>query len=295
MTGIDLHVHSKYSPDGDLTIEELFRLAVHSGVKYISVTDHNSVISINEGIALAGKFKLEFIPGVEFNSNLNGRDIHILGYFIDPVNRHLTDLAEDIKFKKALQARARIEKLKKLGFNIAYEDAVRCARGDVPNGSIFFDALIENSDNRKNSILREYIDGKRSDSPHFNFYRDFFRYGKPAYAPLDNIETRRVIETINESGGVAVFAHPFDTPDEETMLIIGYGIKGIEVYSSYHSMDNVKHFNSIAKKYGLIPTAGSDFHGSHKPRVTMGIFKRVTGKIIRLLYKQAGQRIPINL
>ncbi len=280
MFGIDLHVHTDASPDGDIPVDEIFKEADESGLRVLSITDHNDTSALARAEELAIKYNIKFIPGVEFNSNFNGRDIHILGYFIDSKSEKISRIIEEIKSRKEEQARARVKKLQELGFFIEYDDAVRAARGMVPNGSIFYDALVKNKRNRDNPTLRRYIDGDRSDSPHFNFYRDFFRYGKPAYIPLTHVETEKVVEILLTAGALPVLAHPYDIPEAEIKKIINNGIVGIEAYSSYHSEEQNKHFVKMAEEYNLIITAGSDFHGRHKPKVKLGIFLRDGKEIV---------------
>lgn len=287
MFGIDLHIHTDVSPDGDVPVEEIFKKAKELTIQCISITDHNDTSALSQACSLAQKYGIEFIPGVEFNSNFNGRDVHILGYFVDWRTPALEEIIEEIKKRKEVQARERVAKLKSLGFFIEYEDAVKSARGKIPNGSIFFDALIANKKNRTNPVLKRYTEGDRSDSPHFNFYRDFFRYGKPAYIPLAHVETERIIEKIRDNHAIPVLAHPYDIPDEEIKKIINCGIAGIEAYSSYHTEEQNLHFLKMAREYNLLVTAGSDFHGSHKPKVKPGIFLNDGREIIDRLKSAA--------
>jgi predicted metal-dependent phosphoesterase TrpH len=283
MFGIDLHIHTDASPDGDVSVEEIFKKAKEYGINCLSITDHNDTSVLPAAEKLARKYNIEFIPGVEFNSNFNGRDIHILGYFINHKSEWISKVMQEIKSRKEEQARGRVQKLQEIGFFIEYEDALRAARGRIPNGSIFLDALLLNEKNKNNPVLKRYTEGDRSDSPHFNFYRDFFRYGKPAYVPLTHIKTERIIDEIRTNHALPVLAHPYDIPDEEIEKIIKHGIAGIEVYSSYHTEEQNIHFLKMARKYNLLITAGSDFHGSHKPKVKLGIFLNDGKEIIEKL------------
>lgn len=280
MFGIDLHIHTLHSADGEKSVKEIFEMAKSGGISIISITDHNETSALDEAEKLSSIYNIEFIPGIEFNSNFNGRDVHILGYYINHKSERIQKIIQEIIERKEQQALARLKKLREIGFSIEYKDAVRAARGKIPNGSVFFDALVENEKNRDNPILKRYIDGDRSDSPHFNFYKDFFRFGKPAYVPLAHIPTEKIIEEIRKNGAVPVLAHPYDIPDEEIEKIIECGVTGIEAYSSYHTDGQVQHFLRIAKKHGLLITAGSDFHGSHKPRVKLGIFLKDGKEIV---------------
>jgi len=290
MVGIDLHIHTDASPDGDVPCEGIFKIAKGKGISCLAITDHNDTSSLSEAHRLSLTYGIELIPGIEFNTNFNGRDVHILGYFVDYSGREFRRIIQEITERKEEQAKARVEKLKTLGFKINYHDAVEAARGKIPNGSVFLDALLMHPENRRNSVLRRYIDGDRSDSPHFNFYRDFFRYGKPAYVPLLHIETGRIIELLHSSGALAIIAHPYDIPDPEIMKIIDLGVDGLEAYSSYHTEEHITHFRELAKKNKILITAGSDFHGSHKPKIEPGIFIPEGGEIVERLKERVREK-----
>ncbi len=114
MFGIDLHVHTDVSPDGDITVDEIFKNADGADIRVLSITDHNDISALPRAEELALKYNIKFISGVEFNSNFNGMDVHILGYFIDSQSKKISRIIEEIKSRKEEQARARVKKLQEL-------------------------------------------------------------------------------------------------------------------------------------------------------------------------------------
>ena len=268
---IDLHIHTIASSDGQHTPHEIFTLAKQAGLSAIAFADHNSIGSIGEGVALAGKFGIEFIPCIEFNTLYLGHDLHILAYFIDYQSVELTRWLEEIHREKLRQAVLRIEKLNELGFVFSIDDVKKFSGERIPTGMSFLKAIVSREENRGDARIGRFLKGDRSHSPYVNFYLDYLRGGKPAFVPLEEVDTRTVMERIKQLGAIPVLAHPSDTGDEIILQLIEYGLPGLEVYSSYHNDHEEDHFLSLAEEYDLLVTAGSDFHGSIvKPDVTLG-------------------------
>ena len=268
---IDLHIHTIASSDGQHTPGEIFAMARDAGLTVIAFADHNSVGSVGEGVALAARSGIEFIPSIEFNTIFHEQDLHILAYYIDHTSARLARWLEELSREKKDQAGLRVKKLNALGFALSMEDVDQFAAGRIPTGISFLKAIMSREENRGDERIRRYVDGDRSDSPYQNFYRDFLRGGKPAFVPLKTVDTFSVMRNIKALGGIPVLAHPSDTGDEVIRALVEGGLSGLEVFSSYHSAGEEAHFLSLAQVYELVVTAGSDFHGrAVKPRVTLG-------------------------
>ncbi len=180
----------------------------------------------------------------------------------------------------------RVDKLKELGFVLTMEDVDKCAAGRAPTGISYLKAIISREENRGDERIMRFIDGDRSDSPYLNFYRDYLRGGKPAFVPLQSVDTFSVMSRIKELGGIPVLAHPSDTGDEVIVALIEGGLAGLEVFSSYHTAGEEGHFLAIAQEYDLIVTAGSDFHGSAvKPNVALGGIRGNSYELVEKLKK----------
>jgi len=246
-------------------------MAKDAGLTAIAFADHNSIGSVGEGVSLAASFGIEFIPCLEFNTICRELDLHILAYYIDYTSARLARWLEEVSREKKTQAGMRVKKLNDLGFALSVEDVDKFAAGRIPTGISFLKAIMSREENRGDERIRRFVDGDRSDSPYQNFYRDYLRGGKPAFVPLKTVDTLSVVQNIKELGGIPVLAHPSDTGDEIIGLLIEGGLSGLEVFSSYHSAGEEKHFLALAQEHKLVVTAGSDFHGrAVKPRVTLG-------------------------
>jgi hypothetical protein len=285
---IDLHIHTIASSDGQHTPHEIFTMAQHAGLKAIAFADHNSIGSVNEGIALAKAFNIEFIPCLELNTLYLDHDLHILAYFIDYHREALRKWLEEIHEEKTLQSLKRIEKLNELGFVFSIDDVKQFSGERIPTGMSFLQAIVSRKENSRDERIMRFTDGDRSHSPYVNFYRDYLRGGKPAFVPLKAVETVAVMKRIQQWEGIPVLAHPSDTGDEILLALIDEGLPGLEVFSSYHNHKEEEHFLALAREYNLLATAGSDFHGSTiKPDVTLG---GIRGNSYELVEKLKGAR-----
>ena len=268
---IDLHIHTIASSDGQHTPHEIFTMARQVGLSIIAFADHNSIGSIGEGVTLAGKFGIELIPCIEFNTLYRDHDLHILAYFIDYQSGELRGWLKEIHQKKLRQAVERTAKLNELGFVCSLDDVKKFSGGRIPTGMSFLKAIVSREENRGDERITRFLDGDRSHSPYVNFYLDYLRGGKPAFVPLEAVDTLQVMQRIKKLGALPVLAHPSDTGDEIIIQLIEGGLPGLEVFSSYHNEQEEDHFLSLAEEYNLLVTAGSDFHGSAvKPDVILG-------------------------
>ena len=252
---IDLHVHSNAS-DGTLSPTELIIHAKEKGLSAIALTDHDTVEGINEAMEAGALYQMEVIPGIELSADFPNDNLHILGYninFKDPT--FLKKLApiqngRNIRNEKMLQA------LHDLGFDISISDDA-----DIVTRAHFARALY--------------------DAGHVSSLDQAFKLylspGKPGYVKRITPSPEECINLIHGGGGLAVLAHPtlYGLKAPEIMSLIkrltGYGLDGIEVMHSVHSMQDEIFLRDLAKKNNLLITGGSDFHGSNKPNLEIGI------------------------
>lgn len=246
-------------------------MARRKGLRVIAFADHNSVAHVEEGYRLSEEFGIELISCMELNTFHAGMDLHLLAYFIDPQNPLLQNWLVGIHREKLAQAKNRIAKLNDLGFFFTEEDLEKYSQDRLPTGASFLNAILSRPENRQDPRLQPYIRGERSASPYVNFYRDFLRGGKPASVPIAELSTLTAIAKVKKLGGVAVLAHPSDTGEEILRDLVANGLEGLEVYTPYHNPQEREAFKRFAEQYGLLMTAGSDFHGKTvKPDVELG-------------------------
>ncbi len=283
---IDLHIHTDASSDGQHSPREIFEMAAGIGLRAIAFADHNSMDHVKEGFRLSQEFGIEFFSCVELNTLHNGLDLHLLGFFLDTRQPALRQWLEEIVAQKKIQGEKRLRRLNELGFVFSWEDLKRFSGDRLPTGSSFLRAILSRRENRGDPRLDPYIHGARSNSPYVNFYRDYLRGGKPAFVPMEDIETLTAIRRIREMGGTSVLAHPSDTGLRNIEELIDHGLDGLEAYSTYHTAAEEEEFRTLAEKRGLLVTAGSDFHGREiKPDVEVGSSRGDHEAILRKIHE----------
>ena len=268
---IDLHIHTRYSQDGEWPPRRIFEEAKRLGIRALAFADHDSVAAIPEGVALAPEFGVSFAPAVEITSRLGGHDIHVLGYFIDWRSPRLAGALEDIGRALVDQARERVARLQSLGFRIEFADVRRFSEGRHPTTAAIVMALKAQAANRADARFARYLTGDRSASPVYNFYRDWFIAGTPAFVELNTPEAPEAVALVHSLGGAAIMAHPGRTPEALVDALRAAGVDGLEVWCSTHAPEDAARYAHYAAAHGLLATAGSDFHGpSIKPDIRLG-------------------------
>ncbi len=243
----DLHTHSTIS-DGILSPAELVHQAAAAGVTYLALTDHDSTDGLAEAQAAAVEHPgLTLIPGIEVSTDVPEGEAHILGYLFDTQNTALQETLASFRDDRIGRARRMVENLEKLGVPVAWERVVEIA-GD-------------------GAIGRPHIAQALMEAGHVPSIREAFdRYisnDGPAYAGRRKMLPEEAIRLIRGYGGVAVLAHPDETPQVESMLpsMVEAGLTGIEVYYGLYPDSMRAQLKSLADDYGLLALGGSDYHG----------------------------------
>lgn len=274
MSYIDLHMHSYYSDDGEFEPKQLIDLCLEKNIKYFSIADHNSVRGIKEAKEYCVGKNINIIPAIELDCTFNEINLHVLGYGIDCDKTVFYDIEDNIIKQEQFASKKRMKLVKELGIDFSDEVINSLSRNGVVNGEMIAEAAMKFDKNHENPLLMPYYEnGSRSDNPYVNFYWDYCAQGKAAYAEVNFISLQEAISIIEESGGIPILAHPGNNIKESINLleqIISCGIKGIEVYSSYHSREQVEFYKKFSLKHKLLLTCGSDFHGKTKPSIVIG-------------------------
>lgn len=246
---IDLHIHTTYS-DGMLSPSEIVQTALKCKLDCIALTDHDNILSwdVANKYILDNKIKLQIIPGVEINTIYKGYEVHILGYFMDKNNSDFMNLLNVQQKARIEQTHKIIELLnKKEGIKIKFEDIQKLV---APLGSI-----------GRPHIARA-ITSCGGSANIMEAYAKFINSNSEVYVERKTVSPHDAVEIISEAKGIPVFAHPIDVEiaDELACELANCGLRGIEAYHRKHSPAAVEHFSTLAEKYGLIVTGGSDFH-----------------------------------
>lgn len=248
---IDLHTHSSYS-DGSLTPQELVDLAVKEGITTLAITDHDNVLSYPvalEYVETKYKGELELVPGVEINTIWKGLEIHILGYYMDLENKGFLEMLSGQQHARVDQTVKIIKELKnQAGIELNIENIKKLTEKGGSIGRPHLAKAITAVGGTRNTI---------------EAYSKYINDSAPTYVPRKTVTPHEAVEIIYEAGGVAVLAHPYDLDKSEELIkdLMGFGLRGIEAYHRKHSPAMVEYYSSMAEKYDLIVTGGSDFHG----------------------------------
>jgi len=275
---IDLHMHSTCSDDGEFTPLELVRQCEAAGVRIMSITDHNSAKGNREAREAAEQRGIRYIPGIEIDCAFQGRNLHLLGYGINPESPDFAALETQILADERKASWERLALTRQLGFDISEEELNKVSDINDPakmwNGEVFAEVLLEEADYMDHPLLRPYRPGgERSENPLVNFYWDYYAQDKPCYVEIKFPPLEDAIALVRDNGGKAVLAHPGNNLKGRLELfdeIVKLGIDGVEVFCSYHDERAAKYFYEQAVKHALLVTCGSDYHGKTKPSVKLG-------------------------
>jgi 3',5'-nucleoside bisphosphate phosphatase len=245
---IDLHLHTTAS-DGRLSPAQLVARASAAGLTTISVTDHDTVAAIAEATEVARGVNIRVVPGIEITAVDDGRDVHMLGYFFDPLSTTLAAVLERQRALRVARVREIGEKLATLGMPIDVE-SVLLAAAARPGSSV-----------GRPQVARELVQAGHVTSVQDAFDK-WLATGRPAFMPRTGPSPATIVDTIHQAGGVASIAHPAVTKRDELIApLVEHGLDAIEVYHSDHSPEAEQIYKAMAKRLGVLVSGGSDFHG----------------------------------
>ncbi len=276
---MDLHMHSRYSDDGQFTPSELVGKCAEKGIRMMSVTDHNCAKANEEAMKAAKEKGITYIPGIEIDCTYKDTNFHVLGYGIDFWSSDFEKIEKNIDSQSFEASLVRLAKTQALGFEqITEEDMWVLSKNNYWqrswSGEMFAEVLLAMPEYAAHPILKPYRPGgERSDNPYVNFYWDYYSQGKPCYAKIDYPAMEEIIDMLHHNHGVAVIAHPgVNLKGKEFLLddILNLGIDGIEAYSSYHSPAQAGYYDQVAQEKKIFVTCGSDYHGKTKPSIGIG-------------------------
>lgn len=274
MSQIDLHIHTCYSSDGELSVQSILDMADRKGMRVIAIADHNGVQGAREAQAMQQKHAVRVIPAIEIDCVYQGIDLHVLGYGIDLHDSRYDALQRDIDQQMIDNGEQIITMIEALGIRVDRHALKQLVPDNIIVPEAIAEVALADPDNALNPLLLPYREhNARSDNPYVNFYWDWCSQGKPAYVPMRFMSLTEAIELIHDTGGYAVLAHPGNNLKNSPDLaadILAIGCDGIEAFSSYHTAKQNRYFYDMAIRLNRFFTLGSDFHGKAKPAIVMG-------------------------
>lgn len=269
---IDLHIHTSHSSDGQYTPADIFSLAKRCGLTALAFCDHMDIAAAAEGMDLAPRESIEFFTGVELSTTWEEREYHLLCYGFDPGSPAMQEFITHNCALAWANVDAILTYFRDLGFLLRAEEVSGWGKS-VPTGVTMLKALVRC--NPDDAGLHRYTHGDRSDSPYLNFYQDFSLSGFGKTFSSEFPSLKKTIEEMKEHG-VLVLAHPGRISRDALLKLKGYGLQGVEVYSTHHTPETILYVDGLARSLCLFASAGSDFHGEKiKPDISLG---NVAGK-----------------
>lgn len=256
---VDLHTHSTFS-DGSDTPAQVVAGAMAVGLTAVALTDHDGIGGLVEARSSAAG-RIDLIPGVELSVRWEGKAMHLLGYWVGddtPLAVELSRLQEG----RALRNTEMIAALVGLGIDITEEEVALEAGPYGVTGRPHLAAVL---------VAKGVVD---SIPQAFDMY---LAPGRPAYRGRLRFEVAEAIDLIHRSGGVAVVAHPHTVADNEDGFrdlfedAAALGVDGIECHYVQYSPPERVRLADHARRMGLVPTGGSDYHGSYKAGIQIGV------------------------
>jgi predicted metal-dependent phosphoesterase TrpH len=265
---VDLHCHSTAS-DGTLPPADVVRLAKDSGLSGLSLTDHDTIGGVEAAADEARRIGLDFLAGIEISCEYPPPGtMHILGYGVDPRSETLRDLTHRLLEGRDNRNPRIVQKLNELGVSITMQEVeeeagATAADNKKPVGRPHIAAVL---------LRKGYVSSIKQ------AFDKYLAQGAPAYFDKERLTMREAMDMIHKSGGMPVLAHPVQLrTDNDARLervvkdLVDLGLVGLETIHSDHDAGLVEKYTRLADRFGLLKTGGSDFHGTNKKDIQLGL------------------------
>ena len=258
-TEVDLHLHTTYS-DGRMKPKELVWLCKQRGLRTISVTDHDTTFGLGESLKASRSVGIEFIPGIELGTDLEGEEIHVLGYFINEDDPRLQAMLREIREDRIARAKKMVKKLSDYGVMVSWNRVLELAAGGSVGRPHIAYALVEQG----------YANNPK------DAFDSLIGVAGPGFVPRFLMSPVEAVELLTNNGALPVLAHPLMSKaksgrkdinglDDLVPSLKKAGLIGIEVYYGDYSADQKRKLSYISQKFGLVPCGGSDYHAAGNP------------------------------
>ena len=258
---IDLHSHTNAS-DGSLSPSEFVLYCKEKNVTAAAVTDHDTAAAAGECIKYGKKYGVNIIPGIELSAKFSG-ELHILGLFIDYTNKNFQNCTSLLKeFRKERN----IKMINKFG-----ENGIKININTVLKFKNDADISTIGRVHMAKALIEKGYCTSVSDA-----FSKYLSHSSPFYCEREKFTAKKCIEIIHSAGGLSFLAHPCHSAktarELETLIkiLVSYGLDGIECYHSSMTPAHTKSALELCKKYSLLISAGSDFHGINKETANLG-------------------------
>jgi len=269
---LDLHIHSTAS-DGAVSPKAVLGLAKKARLDVIALADHDTTAGVRRLLERGIQEAIQVVPALEVSSTLEGRELHVLGYFVDPESPAILAhevLAVDLREKRM---RGMIQRLEGQGVEVEY------------------DSVIEAAGPERTALSRPHLARALVAAKHVSTVPEAFdRYigdQHPAFLPTDLLSPDEAIRLILEAGGIPVWAHPPDNQVESLLpRLVQAGLRGLEVYRPRHGPAYTMKLEGLCRAWKLLLSGGSDWHYPDRG-LELGSFY-VTAEEVSALLEEGG-------
>ena len=281
MSRIDLHTHTTFS-DGSLSPTDLVTLAKQQSIDILAITDHDTTEGLPEAIEATKTLSLELIPGIELSAQFQNREMHILGYFINLTDPQFQTRLGALRSTRIERIRHILDRLHTLGIDISLAEVEQTSGTGTIGRPHIAQALIAKGHVKDLKEAFERLLGSR---------------GK-AYVQRVVPEAHEIISWIIDAGGIPVLAHPYweglnkEDSTNACHTLVEQGLQGLEVFYGTFSARHISFNLGLARRFDLLMTGGSDFHGTLKPDIALGKGRgslHVPPKVVEQLRQAAGR------
>ncbi len=261
---VDLHMHSAAS-DGSDTIPELLAKIQQLGITTFAVTDHDKITGAVEmdKIVPTG---IRYIRGIELSCITEVAKCHILGYNYDPTDTKFLDFVDEAYAVRINKTHKRLRYMEE-EFGFAFTEAEKEEQLQKPGKY------------QLKTLLEKKLKQQNPDAEPVDIFKTYFKN-----LPSGRVDAERAIKAVKGAGGIAVWAHPLGGTGEKRLTSEQFvaqlqtlkkaGIAGVECYYSEYTMEEVKMLQQAAIKEGLYISGGSDYHGTNKPHLHLGMLNK---------------------
>jgi predicted metal-dependent phosphoesterase TrpH len=257
VSGVDLHAHTTAS-DGTYSPEELVEEAVRRGLRVLAITDHDSTEAVGPALTAALPHpRLSIVPGIEINTEVEGAEVHVLGFFLDHEAAWLRGLMREFREDRAVRVHRIAERLAGLGLPIDPAEVLALVREGSAGRPHVAQVMVQKG---YVATVREAFDR-------------YLRAGGPAYVSHKRLTVEEACELIHKAGGLTALAHPGFNDRSEGLIRELTGkrlLDGVECYYGEHTAEQTARFVGLCGELSLATTGGSDFHGPAVRAATLG-------------------------
>lgn len=259
MSCIDLHTHTLAS-DGTDSPAQLVRRAKDLGLAAVAITDHDTVAGLAEAEKQGQALGLEVIRGCEISARGEDNEMHILGLWLPSDTTVLEQSLLRLREHRHERNVIIVAKLQALGLDISYEEVQAASQGEAVGRPHIAAVLL------RKGFVQNWQEA----------FTRYLGYKGQAYVPKEILSPEQAVNLLAGMGATVSLAHPClsvssrEAVENLVRNLKGFGLNAIEAYHSDHSQAEQRFCVDLATRYGLALTGGSDYHGTSKPRISLG-------------------------